>query len=362
MRKYYIDNIRILCILLLFPFHTCMFFNNYGVPFYVLSKPVKAFSYFTIFVYPWWMTLLFTLAGISSAYALKKRSGREYIRERALKLLLPFFVGLILIIPVQCYIADIFHNGYSGSYFEHYKIFFTRFTDFTGYDGGFTPAHTWFMLYLFVISLIALPLMLWYSRKDKKIDGRKITMPILIPLFLLIFIMSPVLDISGKSVGEFLTCFLIGFFLLSIDEVQERLMKYRLPLTVLWILLMFLRCIPFYINQWNDLWDLEQRMLAWFGILAILGLGKKYLDFNSTFTRYFSPAAFPIYYFHQSILIITAYFAVKITGPVLLQFAIILTVSFAATMLCYEFCRRFTVTCLLFGIKKYKKQVKTDLL
>ncbi len=358
MRKYYIDNIRILCILLLFPFHTCMIFNTFGEPFYVFSKPVTVFSEFVVAVYPWWMTLLFTIAGISSAYALKKRSGKEYAKERVSKLLIPFLFGMVILIPVQSYIADVFHNAYAGGYFKHYGVFFTKFTDLTGYDGGFTPAHTWFMLYLFVISMISLPIMLWYGKLKNKIDGNKITMPMLLPMFMLILLMTPIIELGGKSIGESLACFLIGFFLLSLDEVQDRLAKYRMPLGVSWVVLMALRSFMYLNNFGYGLaWDIEQRILTWIGILAILGLGKKYLNFNNKFTQYFSPAAFPIYFFHQSVLVIVAFYVVKLTDIISLQFALILIMSFVITLLCYEIFKRFSVTCFMFGIKNKSRSV-----
>lgn len=356
MRKYYIDNIRILCILLLFPFHTCMIFNNFGDPFYVFSSPVTVFSEFVDVVYPWWMTLLFTIAGISSAYALNTRSGKKYAKERVFKLLIPLLFGIVLIIPVQSYIADIFHNGYVGGYFEHYAIFFTKFTDLTGSDGGFTPGHTWFMLYLFVISMISLPIMLWYSKRDKKIDGKKITMPMLLPMFIVILLMTPIIELGGKSVGESLACFLLGFFLLSLDEVQDKLVKYHMPLAVSWVVLMALRSFMYLNNEGHGLvWDIEQRMLTWFGILAILGLGKRYLNFKNKFTQYFSPAAFPLYFFHQSVLIVIAFYVVKLTNFIALQFVLIVVLSFVITLLCYEIFRRFSVTCFMFGIKHKSK-------
>lgn len=358
MRKYFIDNIRTLCILLLFPFHTCMIFNTFGDSFYVFSAPVKAFSEFVVVVYPWWMTLLFTIAGISSSYALKKRSGKEYAKERVFKLLIPLLFGIVLIIPVQSYIADIFHNDYVGGYFEHYAVFFTKLTDLTGYDGGFTPAHTWFMLYLFVISMISLPIMLWYSKRDKKIDGNKITMPMLLPMFILILLMTPIIELGGKSVGESLACFLLGFFLLSLDEIQDKLVKYRFILGVSWVVLMALRSFMYLNNMGHGLvWDIEQRILTWIGILAILGLGKRSLNFNNKFTQYFSQAAFPIYFFHQSLLIVVAYYVVKLTNIIPLQFVLILTMSFVITLLCYEIFRRFSVTCFMFGIKNKSKGV-----
>ena len=353
MRKYYIDNIRILCILLLFPFHTCMIFNSFGEPFYVFSEPVNIFSQFVNVVYPWWMTLLFSIAGISSAYALKKRSGKKYAKERVTKLLIPLVFGLVTIIPMQTYIADVFHNGYAGGYFEHYKVFFTKFTDLTGYDGGFTPAHTWFMLYLFVISMIALPIMLWYNKSDKKFNGSKITMPILLPMVIIILLMTPIIEVGGKSVGEFLACFLIGFFILSLDEVQDKLMKYRISLVVSWLVLMALRSYLYFNNGGHGfVWDVEQRLLTWIGILAIMGIGKRYLNFNSKFTRYFSPAAFPIYFFHQTVLVGIAFYVLKLTNIISLQFGLIVVMTFLITVICYEIFRRFSVTCFMFGIKK----------
>lgn len=356
MRKHFIDNLRILCILLLFPFHTCMIFNSFGDPFYVFSAPVKAFSEFIVIVYPWWMTLLFTIAGISSAYALKKKSIKEYTKERVSKLLIPFMFGMVIIIPVQSYIADVFHNGYIGGYFKHYIVFFTKLTDLSGYDGGLTPGHTWFMLYLFVISMISLPIMLWYNKRDKKINGSKITIPMLLPMFIFILLMTPIIELGGKSVGEALACFLLGFFLLSIDEVQDKLVKHRILLGASWIVLMIIRNLM-YLNDIDNglIWDIEQRILTWIGILAILGLGKRNLNFKNKFTQYFAPAAFPIYFFHQSVLVIVGFYVLKLTNIIFLQYVLILIMSFTLTILCYEIFRRFSVTCFMFGIKKRQK-------
>lgn len=70
MRVKYIDNLRILCILLLIPYHACMIYNNWGELFYITGKPSELAGLFTGIVWPWWMYLLFTIAGISSNYAL----------------------------------------------------------------------------------------------------------------------------------------------------------------------------------------------------------------------------------------------------------------------------------------------------
>ena len=153
-RKYFIDNLRILSILMLFPFHASMCFLSGGYyGFYVYGGELPALRYIDLAVYPWWMSLMFALAGASAFYALKKRTAAEYVKERVLRLLAPFVCGLLLWISIQSFIADVFYNAYQGGFLRHYLVFFTKWTDLTGYDGGFTPGHLWFILFLFVFSL-----------------------------------------------------------------------------------------------------------------------------------------------------------------------------------------------------------------
>lgn len=352
MRKTYLDNVRILCILLLFPYHTAMIFNNFGEAFYVHGASLGSADLFMSVVYPWWMALLFAVAGISSAYALNRRSALEYSQERQSKLLVPFLAGLVLVIPVQSYIADVFHQGYTGGYFAHYLVYFTRITDLSGYDGGFTPGHTWFMIYLYGISMLMLPLMKRY-RGNKLVawDGF-FTLPILLSLFTVLIVLTPVIELGGKSFGEALGCFGLGYFVLSREAVQIKLERHRLLLGGLFVGVLLIRLFMQYSGHGSGLlWDAEQRVVTWFGILAILGLGSRHLTFDTPLTRYFSAAAFPLYYFHQSVLVIVGFFVLRWFEPVGLQFAMIMTAAFLLTLACYEVLRRFKVPCLLFGMK-----------
>jgi Acyltransferase family. len=329
-----------------------MIFNNYGESWYIHSQNSLLATLFLVGVYPWWMSALFTLAGISTVYALKKRTAKQYVKERFFKLFIPLLSAIVLLIPIQTYLADKFLHNYKGSYFEHLSIFFTL-TDWSGYDGHFTPAHTWFMLYLFVISMASLPLMIWYKNKEMKLDGSRITMAKILPMFLVILLLTPILEIGGKSVGEFAACFLLGYFVLSVEEVQDRLEKHRIPLGSAWIILIIIRCWMYQMGMYSGLiWDVEERILSWVGILAIIALGKHFLEFNNAFTKYFAPAAFPIYFFHQTIVVIVAYIIVGHVHGTLIQYVSIMGIAFVLTVFMYEICRRIAVTRFLFGIKK----------
>jgi hypothetical protein len=84
MRKDYIDWLRNMAILYLFPYHTARVFDALN-SFYIkgaINSPSTNLVYLSF----WFMPLMFLLAGCSSFYALRKRSGKIYIKERFLRL------------------------------------------------------------------------------------------------------------------------------------------------------------------------------------------------------------------------------------------------------------------------------------
>lgn len=363
MRKNYIDNLRIFCIFLLFPFHTSMIYNNWGEIFYITQPPKLLPSIFVSITYLWWMSLLFVMAGISTMYALSHRTIKEYMKERICKLFIPLLFAIVLVIPVQTYYADIFHNGYEGNYFEHYKEFF-KVTDLYGGDGHFTPAHLWFILYLFIICIITLPLVSWYQKRDKKLNLSKFNMIYIVLLSVIVSLSSLILDIGGKSLGEFTCCFVLGYLIFSNDEIQNRIESHWKGLTAAWLTLMVIHAS---LGQWKDgiidffsitkqsadiIHTFVFRLYSWIGILCVLALGKKFLNKDTKFTRYFKGAIFPMFFFHQSVLVVVAFFVVKIDMIMPLQFITIMLLTFAITIILYEIFRRFRVTRFIFGIKK----------
>ena len=86
MRKYYIDNIRWMIILLLVPYHAAMAWNVWGEPNYINFESNKIISGIVVFFSPYVMPLMFLLAGISTKYALQKRTVGQYVLERTKKI------------------------------------------------------------------------------------------------------------------------------------------------------------------------------------------------------------------------------------------------------------------------------------
>ena len=340
-----------------------MIYNVFGEDFYIEGQRIFGTSAFIATLSPWFMPLLFSLAGISSYYALQKRTPLEYTKERVLKLIIPLIAGILLVVPAQTYIAERFHNGFAGNYFYQYTLFFTGPTDLTGTRGGFTPAHLWFILYLFVISMVALPIMLFFKKKEFNIS--KTPLALLITMFVLPFALTPILDI-GHSVGRYFGYFILGYLFLSADALQEKLDKYRIHLLIVTAVCIIgnLFLFYFYINDSLNnaphfILDIFQSFYGWIAILTVLGLGRHYCNFRNKVTDYLAQASFPVYIFHQSWIIVVAYWIFMLTENAFSQIILIILSSFILTFVTYELCKRIPGLKFLFGMKTKNNSSKS---
>lgn len=359
MRKHYLDNLRSFCVLLLFPYHTCMVYNAVE-SFFVHYGPLRPFSDFIIFCYPWFMALMFVLAGISSRLSLERRTPKAYVKERFLKLCIPFLFGIAILVPPQTYFAERYHNGYTAGYFSQYKLYFQNFTELTGYAGGFTPAHLWFILYLFLFSLLTLPFFLRSLKKWKdapETGFARFGMLGLVGVGVIPILSAFIFNISGKSIGEYLALFILGFYLFSQDGVIDLCKKYRWPLTGVSLALLALADYLFQQKSvgLNVFAFLGLKTIMWVSVLAALGLGAKYLNFSNRATRYFAKSSFPVYILHQPILLCVAFYVLETISSPYLQALVIAPVSFVLTFLAYELVRRIPPLRFCLGIKKEQK-------
>jgi hypothetical protein len=172
MRKDYIDWLRNIAILFLFPYHTARVFDMLN-PFYIKGE-INIASTNLIYISFWFMPLLFLLAGFSSFYALKKRPWKTYLKERFFRLFIPFIFGILVVVPPQAYYARSFHLHNQKNYFLFIKHYFTDFSDWSEYAGGISPAHLWFILFLFIISIAALSVMIRIIKNSFLPNGCKI--------------------------------------------------------------------------------------------------------------------------------------------------------------------------------------------
>ena len=348
-RKHYIDNLRNVTILLLFPVHTFMIWNDFGSRFYIWQGENRILSTLIVLVNPWFMPILFVLAGMSARYALEKRTEKEFARQRLRKLLFPFVSGMIFLVPFQALYARKYFEHYEGSLWEHWKYFYTHLTDFSGYDGAFTPGHLWFILFLFIISMISL--ILFHFVPYGKIADRVGRMPAFGVLFLFIpiWLMYYLGNFGGFSVGKDLALYLIGYYVLSNAQIMDKLEKNMSWLSCLCVIGTIVSVTAYYkFSYYGDLWV---NFIGWVSILVLLATGKKFLNERTGFTEYFNRASYPIYILHQSILVALAYYVVRISDVLMVQVSGICIGSFLLTMVAYHLLRLIPVVRKMIGIE-----------
>lgn len=308
---------------------------------------------FSTVVYPWYMTLLFVIAGISCKYALQKRTDRQFIVERTKKLLIPFVFGVLVLATVMTYIAEVFFNGYTDSYWKQYILFFTKETDLTGYHGGFTPAHFWFLLYLFIISLAALLVIRLQEKYLPKFQIGGIPYVFILLLFIPEWLCQYVLNIGGKSLGQFMALFLFGYYIFSEEDIQQKLKRYWFVSLAFCILSGSLYTYLYCFADCRSAWITGLFIFyGWMGIITLLGMGQSVFNFHNRFSDYLTQESFSIYMLHMPVLAVIGFEVLKVPIGAAGQFFLIVLISVIVTFGIYEIIKRVSVLRFFFGMGK----------
>lgn len=353
MRKHYIDNLRWLILLILIPYHAAQAWNTWGEPNYIFFEGNRAISSIIVFFSPYFMPLLFVLAGISTKFALQKRTKKEYLIERVHRLLVPLLFGTIFFMPVMTYLADSFHGSYQGGFWAHYVVFFTKLTDWTGADGGFSLGQFWFLLYLMIISMAGVCVITLLNKipvKLRKTIPFKMVLVFGLPLPLL----SELLSIGGKSFVEYTYLFLIGYYVFADEEVVDKAEKNSLLLLGVGLIATILNV---YLFIWSDVELVFLNLITkcvseWIMIIAFIGLAKRNLNFEGKISNYMNKRSFLFYIYHFIWVVLFQYILYGFVGnKTIVLYTSPVLFAYLMTAICCEISIRVPVLCFLTGIK-----------
>jgi len=365
-RLHYIDWLRVLAVLLLFPFHVSRVFNA-GDPFYVKSTYLSTpLSYVLGFISVWHMPLLFVLAGASTYFALSRRTNGQYVSERIRRLLIPFVFGVFVLIPPQTWYGARFNSGYTGSFGDYLvsgDFLVWNIQDGGDYYGGFGLGHLWFILWLFVISLVALPLL---SRTREGTGARRMAafsallakpQGWLLGAFIL-FVGDALPDPVGKNPFFFLGLFVLGYAAMASPAFMDGAFKHRyltlavgLALSAWWVLTWSYRESLPDPSLTRVVVTMGGMLATWLTVMGMLGCGRAWLDRPSRALAYLSESSYPIYMLHQTVIVVLAFTVVQVVGGGIAQWSVLLTGSVVVTFGLYEVVRRVTPLRAMFGLK-----------
>ena len=382
VRSYEIDWLRVLLTLLIFLYHSSRPYNlmeNWHVKDPVLSM---GFDVPQVVFGIWAMASFFLLSGISSYYSLKARGAREFLRSRFLRLAVPLIgLGWFVLSPPQVYIERITGTGYntvpfSGTFWQFIPEYFRGLY---GRGGSFalTGMHLWYLWWLFILSVIALPLFLWLNggagrRLVNRLAGW-VQRPgiILLPGLALGFfeVLRPKgypWDVAegGWYVLSYLLL-LVFSYVLGMDErfgqAVDRDKGLALGVAVVADVLFTVYFLGDVLEGFPRIfgavpafvWPEVRAFCAWCSMMALLGYARKYLRAAKPILAYASQAVLPFYMLHQTVIVIIAYFIRGWTLPVGLKYLFVVCSTFAAAMGLYEFAiRRNRVLRFLFGMSR----------
>lgn len=371
MRKRYLDNIRWMTILLVVIFHVFFYYNNIGTAamFEGLGEYEGEITFggiYQYFVYPWFMLLLFVVAGISARAALSRKSERQFWKERVDKVLVPSTLG----VPVF---------GWIGGYVIYLHTAGQNLPpEVPGFVGVIIVLSCgigglWFCHVLVVAVLVLLLLRKLLRRTgitEEKISARigKIAekpVECVIPfavLFLVLWGGSHVLNmplITSYRNGIYIPAFLAGYYVFSEDRIMDRLKKAALPMLLLSLaagVFYMVRCYGLAYTDTEVLARCDLNFYAFCMVLLILGAGARFLDFETKATVYLRKCCFGIYIFHIPVLLVINYLLVGSGLPMPAVYLTELLGALGVSVLLYEAVRRIPVLRYwILGIRRQKR-------
>jgi len=376
VRKYELDWLRVLAILAVFVFHSARFFD----PMDWHVKNPTSYSFLALpmmFFVVWGMPLLFVISGASVFYALKKRQAGLFIKERALRLLVPLTFGIFTHIMWQVYLERLTHGQFQGSFLKFIPHYFDGLYAFGG-NFAWMGLHLWYLELLFLFSLILLPLFIWLRKGSGQRAlsrmGSLLAFPggaylLVIPLWLLLVLPNPdsvwtARVFGGWSLAQHIVFFFSGFLLVSSERLYDSVRRLRWvslaagSAIVPWLAIMYSRSgEPVYGTPYFAKLLTLFGLSAWFWVLAILGFSIQHLRFPKPFLAYANEAVLPFYILHQTALLTVGYFIIRQLIPDLLKWVLIAAFSLAISVGVYEFpIRRIGPLRFLFGMRPSVKR------
>ena len=353
MRKYYIDNIRWATVLLVLVYHVFYLFNGVGVLGGAggFSK-IQYQDAVLYFVYPWFMVLLFLIAGISSRYALEHRSHKQFIKDRTVKLLVPSTLGLF----VFQWMVGYFNIKLGGAWdmipaFIRYPVMAIS---------GVGPL--WFIQMLWVFSLLLVVIRKIDSEDKFYMLCGKCNFFVILFLFLPLWGASQILNMPVATTyrfGIYFVAFLIGYFIFSHDRIQDEVQRIHLPMLMIAVGMGISYTAFYFGRNYADgscLKSIFTNVYLWMAILAILGCGKTWFNKTSKFAAYMTKSSFGIYIVHYLVVLSTCYFLKFYTAlPVYAIYLIAILSVLIISPALYELLKRIPILrYMVLGIKTEK--------
>jgi peptidoglycan/LPS O-acetylase OafA/YrhL len=343
-RRYDIDWLRVIAIGLLLIYHIGIGFQPFGVliGFIQSNKPLESLWVPLSMLNIWRIPLLFFVSGMGVCFAIRKRSWKQLLLERARRILLPFLFGMFAIVPLHIILWQLYYNQ---------EIAYT-----------IHPVHLWFLANIFIYVLLLSPLFFYLKKNEngkihralQKLFNKPWGLLVVVAAFVLeaIVVKPQIFETYAMTLHGFimgLLAFLFGFLFVYSGEAFWRSVSRLRCLTLSLALGLFLfRYIEFKLIAPRYLLAIESNM--W--IFAAFGFANKYLQKPGKALDYLTQAAYPVYIIHMFFLYLGSFLIMPLDITPWFQLILIVAFTFLGSFALYELLiRRVRFLRPLFGLK-----------
>ena len=374
-REHFIDRLRVIAVLVVFVFHCLRFFDPFP---WHLKNPARHDLVMlpVAWINAWSMELFFLLSGFGSWFALGNRALLGYLKARFLRLLLPVYtVGIFLLLPPQRW-SDLMTNGKQvAGFLSYYPSYLTEINlnYMSPFFLGHWSGHLWFLRFLFMISILTLPLMLWLKSPGgravldrlERIAATKGGIWWLLPLLMIFQGVFPI--IPGRhnwaAFFSYTIFFVVGFVMAARPSLGRGMQKNAWPGLALGLLAFLAISASFatgYLAPWKpgtEAWKLVfygsvSALNTWCWLVFILGMGRRYLNQPGKWLGRLNEAVLPFYILHQTIILLFGWWLGPLEWSIPLKLVVLALASIAAIILVYEILvRPWPAMRFLFGMK-----------
>jgi len=228
-------------------------------------------------------------------------------------------------------------------------------------SGTWTPAHLWYLIYLFVFSLVALPLFLLLRRDAARgalaSMARFFERPGALLLLAVPMVLASSVDLlEDKNPIYYFVCFVTGYWMMTASEYQNAVRRSLPVVLVIGIAFEVLRRIwrPELV-EWSPLWMLHGSMSVlnrWAWVLVWLGLGARWLMYSGRALAYLAETSYAFYVLHLPVNTLVAWGLIQLSLPVAAKYLLIVAITVGLTFAGVEALRYIPGIGKMFGLKK----------
>jgi hypothetical protein len=363
-----LDWLRVILIFAVFLHHVCMPFNGDG--WHIMNgESSKLLDDIMVYFEQFRLPILFFISGVGSVILLSKVSAKKFTLDKVTRLLIPLLIGSLLIVPPQTYIENI-------DKFQSY------WQEFPKLALNFETNHLWFIEYLFVFALLAIPLnFIFHSRLGSSVvssveklakfkGGLFLLVVVLISVKIYFSLMFPSDDNKIENLSSsmyYFVFFISGMIFIRNNNIWQAIREQRLCN----LIILSLSTIIFYAYYYSpdlseylsldarwSIWWLVCCLVAWSALLTILGYAQYYLAKTPKWLHLSNELIYPFYIFHQTVIVVIGFYVITWQTSIPIKIMSLFGLSFIVTsLICFYIIKPFNVLRFMFGLKPNKAKV-----